>query len=226
MHAASLPSRSAFTLVEILLGIGVTMILFLAAMQTVIGSSSQLSYINTSNKVLDMIRQARSLAISGKAQLDHTDFDDDQLNYLTPAPNGPDQVTPANYGVYLHHLNNNTDEAILFADNHGVAAGGVEGKFDLGPSTPNGQTSTDFVNGYDIILEKFTLPKDIHLVFLPNNATSIFYSPIFADVKFDPSPAGPQFIFGFDQNTPTITRKGCFLIHISSGIPESTLCSP
>ena len=172
--------KPAFTLVELVIVMVITMFLITMVLQSAFGSTAQLKFINSSNKVVDLIRQARSLAISGKAQPDYTDFNNDN--------NKNDLVTPAGYGVYFVHYDDNsdnTDKIVLFVDNHSKAPSGAEGAY-------NNNGMPDF--GNDVILEVFSLPKGIQFMKdaattdnfgLPgNNGATVTYTPIFADVIF------------------------------------------
>lgn len=229
-------AKEGFTLIEIILVVTLTVFLFLATMQSVIGSSQQLRFVNAYQKVLDLVRQARSLAVSGKAQLDYTDYDQDGINDTT-ANGGPDYVTPAHYGVYFEHgptsMNGqSTDQVVLFEDLHPSVTqiGGApckEGQYDPADTNLNGP----YAFGCDVILETYTLPVGTQLkgisgagncIVASSNCATLFYSPIFADVSFDPALAplpSPQFfVFGVNQGGGQ--RIHCEKIHAASGIPE------
>ena len=104
--------KNGYTLIEILIVLGFTVFLFSAAIQSFISTSTQFAFNNASEKVLDMVRFARSMAISGKAFKDYTNFNQDKSE--------EDFVTPANYGVNFQHKSDlaSKDSIILFADNH------------------------------------------------------------------------------------------------------------
>ncbi len=166
-----------------------------------------------------MVRFARSMAISGKAFKDYTNFNQDKSE--------EDFVTPANYGVNFQHKSDlaSKDSIILFADNH-KGTGGKEGIFE------EGTNETDYKSGRDIVIEKYDLPVDIKLSFsyppeTSGASVSIFYSPIFADVTFDPPlVTSSSAKISVKQSTPLITRARCFSIHPLSGNPEPINCSP
>jgi len=223
--------KEGFTLIEMILVVALTALLLVSTLQSVIGSTDQLSFTASYQKVLDLVRQARSLAVSGKAQPDYTDYDQDECydfgykGSQVPPPCTTDSVTPAHYGIYFEQVTSNgvTDNnAILFADMHAPAGSACqEGKFDLGQMS----------SGCDLILEKYTLPSTISLKGLASSSQclsafstcyTIFYSPIFADVSFVPAlSSGSFFIFGLAQQKGGVElRRHCEQIHEFSGIPE------
>ncbi len=238
-------NRSGFTLVEMIVVLALTLFLFVVALKAVTGSTSQLNFANTHEQVLDLVNQARSLAISGKAQPDYTDFDNDGCTDLANNPLQnvampctaalPDMVTPAHYGVHFHISSdplNPYDTVTLFVDNHALASGGgsgngKEGVFDAADlsSLPG-----DYWLGKDIVLQQLTIPSGLHLFNLPGNAgnvtdTSIFYSPIFADMAFDvPLQQNQFFTFGLQQTAGGISRQRCTRIQLLAGIPENAAC--
>lgn len=212
-----------FTLIELLLVMGVTVLLLLVGIQSIIGSTSQLVFINNYEKVLDLITQARSLAISGKAQLDYTDFDHDTCKDV---PTGlvpciiPDFVTPAHYGVHFEHdAVKGLYSVVLFADMH-TGAVCLEGSFDPSPLKGN------LAQGCDVVLESFELAKGLEFLNIPPAPFTIFYSPIFADVSFDAVlPKDPFFSIGMKQTNAPVERQRCSQIHKLAGIIEpSSVC--
>lgn len=210
-------TKKAYTLIEILIVLGFTVFLFSAAIQSFISTSTQFAFNNAAEKVLDMVRFARSLAISGKAFKDYMDFNQDTFK--------DDFVTPANYGVNFQHSDKADvrDSVIVFADNHSGVAG-KEGVFE------EGKNETNYKTGMDIVIERYDLPADIRLSFVDSPGSSvasasIFYSPIFADTTFDPPlVASSSAKIGIKQSTPLITRARCFSIHPLSGNPEPISC--
>lgn len=210
--------RKGFTLIELILVVALTLFLTVATLQSVVGSTQQLRFVNSYEKVLEFIRQARSLAVSGKAQLDYTDYDFDTYTDLVKQPDGQaDFVTPAYYGVHFEHYADNAiaDKVILFADLHQKTGSTCkEKKYDPAPSSGTN------ANGCDIILETYELPARVKLLGLPAANVSIFYTPLLADVSFDTSlPYAPFFIYEVGQ-LGNVPRKNCQQIHQFSGIPE------
>lgn len=217
--------KAAFTLVELIIVMVITMFLITMVLQSAFGSTAQLKFINSSNKVVDLIRQARSLAISGKAQPDYTDFNNDK--------NINDLVTPAGYGVYFaKHDENSPDEVIIFMDNHNKGSG-AEGVYNYQMNDP-----MFYTKGADMILEKYTLPDGIKLVgpkdALPLDvnqmgSATVIYTPIFADVILNNINDPRTFTFGLSQQSGAVTRTACFQINKVSGLPTPTdenKCNP
>ena len=179
-----------------------------------------------------MVREARSYAITGKAQPDFTDYDGNKCYEASNPANAPgclgDYVTPANYGVYF-----GSNKVDLFADIHqakttsgGTADPNTEGKF-LPSSNGIGQHST----GTDLILSEYQIPNGITLKINIDGVTgtgsscgssgfctpSIFYSPIFADFNTDPTVKNTGFVYiGISDGE----RSSCFKIQRLAGNPE------
>jgi type II secretory pathway pseudopilin PulG len=228
-QVAPIFSLEGFTLIEIIIVIALTLLLLTATLQTIIGSTAQLTFINNTEKVLDLFRQARSLAIAGKAQLDYTDFDKDNVND-TSLNGGPDYVTPAHYGVHFHHADSplTPDTVTLFIDNHEVTGENPkEGRFDKSPTND----ALNYRKGYDIILEEYALPPEIRFINLPENDVTLFYSTLLADISFDPllSDNTAFFSFGLEQKSGsaiTAMRQRCFQMHKLAGIAEPSNTCP
>ncbi len=240
--------RPGFTLAEMILVIALTLFLMTVTAQGFANSASQFSFVNVDQRVQDMILSARSLAISGKAQIDYTDFDKDGCKDAVTTPSlpclGDDYVTPANYGVDFRDTadvsGNHTYTVTEFADNHvpnpcAAPPCGLEGQFDYKP-TP---TLADYQHGYDIQLDQYVLTPGTKLIIPGGPAaasttveSTILFSPIFADASFNPplSPADdPFFKFGVSQSSgTTMIRKRCYQIHKLAGIsdPVTTSTNP
>jgi type II secretory pathway pseudopilin PulG len=213
-------SFRAFTLAEMILVVALTLFLLTVTVQGFVNSASQFSYANVAEKVESMIRYSRSLAISGKAQIDYTDFDKDGCKDVatTGACGEDDYVTPANYGVNLDKTTVSgvdTYTLTLFADNHSPTPA------DEGAYNP-GTVLADYQGGKDIILEQFVVPSSMVLIIPGGTSATIFYSPVFADISSDISilPSDPFFRFGISQMQGTILRKRCSQIHLLAGISE------
>lgn len=224
--------RPGFSLAEMILVVALTLFLLTVTVQGFVNSASQFSFANAAQKVEEMVRTARSLAISGKAQLDYTDFDKDgcfdditrntstSCPFPTPEPQQPDYVTPAHYGVHLGKTTVGTVDtytATLFADTHSTPAN--EGKFNH-----PGDTVSDFQAGGDVVIDQFVLPSAMTLIIPGSSGTSasVFFSPIFADLSadFTITSADPFFRYGVTQIAGDINRKRCFQIHVLAGISE------
>lgn len=205
--------KSGFTLAEIIIVIAVTLFLFTATMQGLINSSAQFNFRNQDDRLQAMLRTARSLAISGKAQPDYIDYNKNLCTDVLSSPGctAPDLVTPAHYGVIFRKLDS-MDVVSLFVDNH-----------SKDPKQEGYYESGDPHNGYDVVLDYFILPKGMELI-LPDagNEATIFFSPIFADVTTNINiPADkPIFKFGISQTQGNVVRKRCSQIQMLAGISE------
>jgi len=213
--------RSGFTLIEIILVVALTLFFLTVTATGLVNSASQFAFANAYQRVLTMISTARSYAISGKAQLDYTDYTN---NFATSTDNPTNYVTPAHYGINFNAANKTVT---LFADLHSKDSTTREGHFNPPGNPP---TTADYANGMDIILDTYTLPEGMSLILpsitAPATAITIFYSPIFADISFDvsPLPTGSFFKFGVQQTSGAITRNRCSEIHIIAGIAEPFDC--
>ncbi len=236
----------AYTLIEIVIVLALTLFLLTATMQSVFGTTQQFAFNNAYGQIDTLVRTARSLAVTGKAQLDYVNYDLDGCDANGPTdlivppetcPAGGDYVTPANYGVYFeHHVLADPatpDRVVLFADMHTKPGGAVttsnckENQFD-DPAIASNSTA----DGCDIVLDSFAVaPSNILLNgFTRANGcggdllcATIFYSPIFADFSAKPAldiKTNAFFIFGVSQIVGTLNRTHCEKIHVFAGIPE------
>lgn len=226
----------AFTLVEILIVIAIIITITAATLNGIVNSQKLFAFNAASTKIIDMVREARSYAITGKAQPDFTDYDGNgcyDANHSGNPPGCPvggDYVTPANYGVYF-----GSDKIDLFADIHqakttsgGTADPNTEGKF-LPGSNDIGQRS----DGTDLVLSEYQIPNGITLKVNVDGVSnpsfscgvsgactpSIFYSPIFADFNTDPSPTSQSIGFVY-IGVSDGERSSCFKIQKLAGNPE------
>jgi len=219
----SIRTCGGFTLVELMLVMLVTIILFGAAVSGMIRSQRTFTFNSASLQISELVREARSFAVTGKAQLDYTDYDNDGCKTVgvdgathdteCAAKSVDDYVTPANYGVYFGLEGHGEAIVILFADLHG----GVEGKVDK----PSSTTPLVYESGKDLVLKVFEVPKSLELVLYPLTGVqteySIFYSPIFADFNHEGDDPDPFFIYGLKEKNGDVSR--CFAIHPVSGVP-------
>jgi len=220
MHKNHQRVSSAFTLVEIILVVALTLFLMTVTVQGLVNSSAQFSFNNESEKIQEILRMARSLAISGKAQPDYTDYNKN-LCFDKGYDENPmscvdgDFVTPAHYGVQFYKTVDTGDAITFFIDNHSPNPAD-EGRFN-----PYDNTVESYRKGYDIILETYKLPPSMSLI-LPSGNGAIYFSPVFADVSTDFSLGAyyPFFIFGISQKQGDVVRKRCSEIHILAGISE------
>lgn len=211
---------TGFTLIELVVVITLIIILFAAGITGLITSQRSFIFNNAYQQVISMVREARSLAVSAKAQPDYTDYDQDGLDYqTTPQNGGPDQVTPAHYGVYINTAENTIT---LFADTHkSNSSTQQEGIYD--PPPPNQPLQT-YSSGHDVKLAEYTLPEDMKFIVNPSDEATILYTPLFADTVWQGSGAmnTPFYVFGIEEIKGLTFRKRCFAIHPVSGVPETT----
>ncbi len=219
--------KKGFTLIELVIVLAVVTVIFGISFETFSRSQSQQLFNNTFEKIVSMISSARSLAITGKGQLDYTDFDHDGCrNTSGEGCNGPDYVTPANYGVAFVENGRTHNNFIIkmFADNHPPATEltGSAGKYDTG---------TDYAAGQDLVLAEMPIPKQMQVVITPpfsaslqQETGSILFSPNYADISLDQ--------LTWDNNSfLTIQLKGVnparcrqIKLHRLAGVPEVGFC--
>lgn len=217
-HASQ--SSSGFTLIELLIVITLLIILFAAAITSLVTSQRSFIFNNAYQQVINTVREARSLAVSAKAQLDYTDYDQDGIDHNTSSQDGgPDQVTPAHYGVFISKT---TRTITLFADIHkGTSNNQQEGVYDPPPQEYPLQT---YVDGRDLKLAEYSLPAGMEFIINPAEEATILYTPLFADTIWQGPGAmnTPFYLFGIQEITGSNPRKRCFAIHPISGVPETT----
>lgn len=213
--------RSGFTLVELLLVIMMVVILTAAAINGIIRSQRTFTFNGTDQQVGSLVREARSLAVTGKAVLDYTDYDQDGLDDADA-----DYVTPANYGI---HFDTATGTMTLFADMHPESSMtmSIEGEYDA----PTGGFGV-YTPGEDIKIAEYTVPGTIDLLAEGSGTTAvdtIMFSPIFADTSFFDSVAtttvdltGEFFVFGIRENGYASNLERCLVIHPIAGVAETT----
>ena len=126
-----------FSLLELLIVMGILVIVFAISMTSLMMAQYTQIFNNNFTKVFSLISNARSQAITGKGQLDFTDFDHDGSI--------SDYVTPANYGV--HFQTDSSPQVTLFADINPPDSGslGTKGRYDAGTTYNLGQ---DLVKNY------------------------------------------------------------------------------
>jgi type II secretory pathway pseudopilin PulG len=212
--------KVGFTLIELILVMTVTIILLGAAASSMIRSQRTFVFNGAYQNIQMMVREARSFAVTGKAQPDYTDFDGDGCRNADAhesdcdlADTENDLVTPANYGV---HFDAGGGRVILFADIQKTDGDQTNGVFDE-PS--DGTGINEYETGKDVILKVYEVPASLDLVVQPDGSSNaVFYSPIFADVSFE-TPAS-FFIFGLMEKANVGERKDCMVMHAVSGVPE------
>lgn len=219
MQQSSLHRRAdkgGFTLVELLMVMMMVILLSAAALNGIIRSQRTFTFNGTDQQVGAMVREARSLAVTGKAILDYTDYDQDMLD-----DSDNDYVTPAHYGV---HFDPATGIMTLFADLHGS---GTEGEYDA----PTGGFQV-FNMGEDLKIAEYTLPSTLDLLVEGSGGAAvdtIMFSPLFADTTFydsasmmDVDLTGEFFVFGIRENDQASPFERCLAIHPIAGVAETT----
>ena len=207
--------RPGFTLAEFIIVVGILLMLFTLSMRGLVNSQKSFLFNNTAEKVIQMVREARSLAVTGKAQTDYTDADKDRT---LPNPDLGDYVTPAHYGVYFDTASSPQKLVMFFDVNAGEASDQTEGVYDP-PSAATGIGK--FEDGKDVILAEFSLDENMSFILNPAGTNTVMFSPIFADTSFDAPLAGTKiFIFGVKETGGTVNRQRCYKIHLVAGVPE------
>jgi type II secretory pathway pseudopilin PulG len=209
--------KPGFTLVELILVITVTIILMGTAITSLIRSQRTFVFNGAFQEIQTIVREARSFAVTGKAQPDFTDYDGDackNANGHDPdcglSDSEDDLVTPANYGVFFDVTGR---KVVLFADVHGTA-----GQFN---EPDSGTGIGKYEDGKDVILKVFHLPASLDLIVQPDSGgkNAVFFSPIYADVTFKTEPAD-FFVFGLKEKATVGNRANCIVMHAVSGVPE------
>ena len=210
--------KLAFSLIEIIIVMGLVAMITTLALRGVVNSQKSFIFASTYQRVQELVRQARSLAVTAKAQLDFTDYDNDDCTHIASNANpdictAPDFVTPAHYGVFFDPINY---KVILFADLHDPDNLNKEGVYVAGALLNTYQPNKD------LNLAEFTLPEGYGFV-IPTGRT-IFYTPVFADTSFDFNPL-PQTFYIFGIQDEVNNMKRCSKIHPVAGVPEVALNS-
>jgi len=203
--------KSGFSLAEMVIVVAILLLLFTLSMRGIVNSQQSFIFNNSAEHVIQMVREARSLAVTGKAQADFTDADKDNAASVDMG----DFVTPAHYGIYFDTTKN---KVVLFIDvNRGESSNQNEGKYDA-PSAVTG--IGEFEDGKDVELEEFQLDSSMSFILNPATTKTVMFSPIFADTSFDPALSGTQFfVFGV-KDVKGIARSRCYKIHLIAGVPE------
>ena len=216
--------KKGFTLIELIIVMAIIVIVVGISFTSLTRSQSQQIFSNNFDKIVSIFSNARSLAITGKGQLDYTDFDNDKCNYSGQMTGGnctsPDYVTPAFYGVNF----NNTlgaQNVVLFADIHPPLSGatGQRGVYN--------NSSNSYITGQDLILDALTLPGNLSLEVSGVDPSypkgSIFFSPNYADVSFENLIANPFITIKLRGTKPDRCRQ--IKVHKLAGVPEIDFCS-
>ncbi len=205
-------ARRGFTIIELVIVMAIIVLMFSLGLAGLGNSQKQLLFSNAYERIIQLVREARSNAVTGKATLDYTDYDADGCTdaenhaaacTLLPAEN--DYVTPANYGV---DFDTEAGVVTLFADLHNGNEGTYEAPDLLGT----------YESGKDLAIAQFTISAPLKVVLVAGWPRTIFYSPIFADFSPNIISPGPFFIFGVSEVAGE--RYRCSKIHPIAGVPE------
>lgn len=215
--------RPGYTLVELLVVVMIISLLFGVGINAIVRSQGTFLFNGAIQQVQSMVREARSLAVTGKSILDYTDYDEDGL-----IDTDGDRVTPAHYGV---HFDPSTRIMTLFADLQPgpeiPAYSGTIGVYDP-PMAGTDIYTYDTNDNADMILSTYEVPDSLDLLAedaLSYGTTTVMYTPIFADTAFaddttDLDLGSGFFIFGLKENDGD--RRLCYAIHPIAGTPETT----
>lgn len=210
--------RQGFTLIELVIVMGILVIVLGLSMSSMLQSQSFQVFNNNFGKLMSLVSNARSQAITGKGQLDYTDFDGDGIYN--------DYVTPANYGVRFDTAPvAGTPNVRLFSDTNPLKSGvgGKKGQFDDGGV---------YAQGDDVVLDSLTLPNNTVLevidgASLANTPTesSIFFSMKYADITYESLVTSPSPFITIQLTEQNISACRQIQIHKLAGIPEVGPCT-
>lgn len=205
--------KSGFTLIEIIIVMAIMTILFSMAASGMSNSRSFFTFTNSYERVVQLVREARSDAVTGKAQMDYTDYNQ---NGIVPDAGNPDFVTPAGYGINFDTTEGSA-KVTLFVDLHVGALDDeqTEGTYDAPTSIGAYEAGKDF------IMAQFSLDPLLILI-LQGGPETVIYTPIFADVTFNPELDTGEISMIFGVSEGAAKRHKCSKIHPVSGVPEAT----
>ncbi len=216
MKNQKLKSQPGFTLIELVLVMLIIVIVVGLSMSSILQTQNIQVYNNTFGKLFSIVNNARSQAITGKGQIDFTDYDQD-LSFT-------DYVTPANYGVRFD--TGGPTHVRLFADINPPPDGsgtGEAGSFD---------PDSVYALGDDLVLDSLSLPSGITLeifdgaaIQAPKNPSSVFYSPNYADITYEGLVVDdtPFIKIQLTEESTSVCKQ--IKIHKLAGIPEIELCT-
>lgn len=213
--------KKGFTIIELIIVLAIIVIVIGVSFSSLTRSQSQQIFNNNFDKIVSLVSTARSLAITGKGQLDYTDFDNDKCNHNGVMVGGtctsPDYVTPANYGIYFN-TTPGAKNIILFADINPPLSGatGQKGAYNLG---------TSYTTGDDFELDSLTLPSNLTLEVIGSSSYttgSLFFSPNYADITFQTLVPNPFITIKLSESNPARCRQ--ITIHKLAGVPEVKIC--
>lgn len=209
--------KKAFTLIELMIVMVIVVMIIGVGLGGMINSQRQVLFLSAYENVIQLVRDQRSLALSGKAMPDYTDYDKDLSSV--------DLVTPANYGVSFD-LTKKTVTTFIDLHKSATITNQTEGQYDP-PYSPPATTTLVFyqyVPGKDVAMAQYKLDSKLGLISnmfkTGNTRVDIFYSPIFGDVTIKPALTAPEqfLIFGVEDHDKG--RVKCSKIHPIAGVPE------
>lgn len=207
--------KNAFTLIEILIVMALMIMLAAAGLTSLVSSQRTMTYLNTDEKILSLFRNARTYAVTGRAVQDLSDYDND--TDIT------EMITPANYGINFTTAAGAT-KVSMFADMRDRAAPLNEGIYN----DPGGFS---YVAGKDLLQMTYNVDPSItvkwYCTALNPHPDTVLFSPIYADVKFDPpvtTDCSPNNLFYFGICQASTNAKKCYGIHPIAGNPEPVTC--
>ena len=197
----------AFTLVELMVVVGIIMVVVTMSFGSSYVMKDQIEFRNATQSVAGMLRDARNLALSGQSYVDLHDFDQDTFN--------DDQVLPNGYIVNIDASTASGPVTIeLYAD-------------------LNGGLGMNAFDGDDVFIESMDLPVDVSVVFMatdkngdatiltsPNNVFLIYTTP---DAQFnviDNSMTSVQVQLMQNDNQGDIMRDTYIYMNYMYGTPE------
>jgi len=209
--------KRAFTLIEILIVMALMIMLAAAGFTSLMSSQRTITYLNTDEKILSLFRNVRTYAVTGRAVHDSSDYDSDT--------DTNEWVTPANYGInFSTSPTTGATKVSLFADMRDRTT-------PLNEGTYNAPSDFPYEPGKDLLQLTYDVDASIKVKWYCNvlnpHPNTIFFSPIYADVKFDSSVATdctPNNLFYFGICQATTNAKKCYGIHPIAGNPEPTPC--
>ena len=205
--------KSGYTLIELILVMVVIGVLTVSAITGILRSRRVLTFNAADQQVGSLVREARSLAVTGKAILDYGDYDNDMLD-----DSDNDYVTPAHYGVHFDVGNN---MLILFADlDDSANVGAYDNSGDFG----------EYIAGRDFKIGEYEVDPSLLVLAEGSSGTAantVMFSPIFADVSFSNTSlpttlTNEFFVFGLREASGAVLRENCLAIHPIAGVPETT----
>jgi len=214
--------KKGYTIIELLVVLAVIVLIFSIGLGSLLTSQRQVLFLSSYESVVQIVRDARSLALAGKAMPDYADFNANS--------NTSELVAPANYGVSFN-LTAGTVTTFVDLRKNPSAAVPAEGQYDPPPAVTG---FYQYVAGKDVKMATYTLDSTMfklvsnmfnRLVPPNDKRVDIFFSPIFGDFSIYPplvnaAPSYQQTFLIFGVTDISGLRKKCSKIHPVAGVPE------